>query len=170
MSQILITKKKYNFKIGYIIKVSRKFFQIIGIEPFTHPELINAVLAGASQDQAFSANLTPSSGYMYWIEEMGIDGALGFQLKFPQVQRWTVHGLKRYIYRHRASFMNPIQMPILVRETQTLRFTFHNPEAATKTAIMYFTGERWIVKPKDAGEVDIYTDLTSYTDLNIGEG
>lgn len=170
MSQILITKKKFNFKNGYIIKIGREFYEILGIEPFTHPELINSVATGVSQDQSFQANLQPSQGYMYWVEKLGIDGALGFQLKFPAVQRWTVHGLKRYIYRHRASLMNMMHMPFLVRSPQFPRFSFHNPEAAAKTAILYFEGERWIVSPKNSAEVDVYTDLTSYTDLNIGEG
>jgi hypothetical protein len=168
MSQLLITKKKYNFKLGYIIKIGREFFELLGIEPFTHYELIASVAAGVAQTQNFNANLTPSSGYMYWIEKMGIDGALGFQLTFPAVPRWTVHGLRRYIYRHRASFTNAIHMPILVRNPQFPRFTYFNPELAAKVGIMFFEGERWIVKP--TAESNVYTDLTSYTDLNIGEG
>jgi len=168
MSQILVTKKKFNFKLGYTIKVGREFFELIGIEPFTHYELIASVAAGTAQDQSFQANLMPSTGYMYWIEKVGIDGALGFQLKFPAVPRWTVHGLKRYIYRHRASFMNPKPLEILVRNPQYPRFTFYNPELTAKLAVMYFEGERFIVEK--TGAKDIYTDLTSYTDLNIGEG
>jgi len=168
MSQLLITKKKYNFKLGYIIKVGREFYEILGIEPFTHYELIASVATGVAQTQNFNANLTPSQGYMYWIEKMGIDGALGFQLTFPAVPRWTVHGLRRYIYRHRASFINPIHMPILVRNPQFPRFTYFNPEVAAKVGIMFFEGERWIIKQTE--ESNVYTDLTSYTDLNIGEG
>lgn len=168
MSQILITKKKFNFKLGYVIKVGREFYELIGIEPFHHYEAIDSVATLTAQAQSFQANLLPSTGYMYWIEKMGIDGALGFQLTFPAVPRWTVHGLRRYIYRHRASFMSPIYMPILVRNPQFPRFTFYNPELAAKLGIMYFEGERFIVKP--CAEPSVYTDLTSYTDLNIGEG
>jgi len=168
MSQILLTNEKFNFKLGYIIKIGREYFQILGIEPFTHSEAINSVATGVSGDQSFESNLRPADGYMYWFIKLGIDGALGFQLKFPAVPRWTVHGLKRYIYRHRASFMNPIHYNFLVRSPEFPRFTFFNPEAAAKTAIMYFEGERWIVKK--VADVDMYTDLTSYTDLNIGEG
>ena len=168
MSQILITKKKFNFKLGYIIKVGREFFELIGIEPFTHYELIASVATLTAQDQSFATNLTPSQGYMYWIEKIGIDGALGFQLKFPAVPRWTVHGLKRYIYRHRASFTNPKPMEILIRNPNYPRFTFYNPELTAKLGVMYFEGERFIVKP--VGESNVYTDLTSYSDLNIGEG
>ena len=168
MSQILITKKKFNFKLGYNIKVGKEFFELIGIEPFTHYELINSVAAGIAQDQSFATNLTPSMGYMYWIEKVGIDGALGFQLKFPAVPRWTVHGLKRYIYRHRASFINMKPMEILIRHPNYPRFTFYNPELTAKLGVLYFEGERFIVKP--VGEREPYTDLTSYTDLNIGEG
>ena len=171
MSQILITKKKFNFKLGYIIKVGKVFYEILGIEPFEHNELITSKTAGQATDQSFATNLTPSVGYMYWITELGIDGALGFQLKFPNVPRWTTHGNKRYIYRHRASFMNPItSFPILLRNPLFIRLTFYNPELAAKLGIMYFGGERWIVRSKDAGEVEHFTDLTSYTDLNIGEG
>jgi len=169
MSQILVTKSKFNFKLGYVFKVGIEFFEILGIEPVQHYELVNEVTTLKALDQSFESNLRPSDGYMYWIEKIGIDGALGFQLKFPAVPRWTVHGEKRYIYRHRASFMNPIYMPILVRNPNYPRFTFYNPELATKAAIMYFEGERWIVSRLD-GAVDVYTDLTSYTDLNIGEG
>ena len=168
MSQILITKKKFNFKLGYVIKVGREFYEILGIEPFTHYELIASVATGVAQTQNFNANLTPSQGYMYWIEKMGIDGALGFQLTFPAVPRWTVHGLRRYIYRHRASFINPIHMPILIRNPQFPRFTYFNPELDAKVGIMFFEGERWIIK--QVAEPSTYTDLTSYTDLNIGEG
>ncbi|KKN15261.1 hypothetical protein LCGC14_0987800 [marine sediment metagenome] len=169
MSQILITKNKFNFKIGYIIKVHREFFEILGIEPFNHYEAITGIETLKAGDQSFESNLRPSDGYMYWIEKMGIDGALGFQLKFPAVPRWTVHGEKRYIYRHRASFLNMIYMPILLRNPNYPRFTFYNPELSTKAAIMYFEGERWIIS-RIEGDVDVYTDLTSYTDLNIGEG
>lgn len=168
MSQILITKKKFNFKLGYNIKVGREFFELIGIEPWTHYELIASVAAGIAQDQSFATNLTPSLGYMYWIEKVGIDGALGFQLKFPSVPRWTAHGLKRYIYRHRASFTNMKPMEILIRHGYYPQFTFYNPELTAKLGVMYFEGERFIVKP--TGERDVYTDLTSYSDLNIGEG
>ena len=171
MSQILITKKKFNFKIGYIIKIGKEFYEIIGIEPFEHYELIASVAAGIAQDQSFAGNLTPSHGFMYWITEQGIDGALGFQLKFPNVPRWTTHGNKRYIYRHRASFLNPItDYPFLLRNPLFPRFTFYNPEVAAKLAIIYFGGERWLTSVIEAEEVDIFTDLTSYTDLNIGEG
>ncbi len=168
MSQILITKKKFNFKLGYIIKIGREFFELIGIESFTHYELINSVATLKAQDQSFGTNLTPSQGYMYWIEKVGIDGALGFQLKFPAVPRWTVHGLKRYIYRHRASFINPMPLQILIRHPNYPRFTFYNPELTAKVAIMFFEGERFIVEK--TSESNVYTDLTSYTDLNIGEG
>lgn len=168
MSQVLVTKKKFNFKLGYVIKIGRQFFELIGIEPFTHYELIASVATVTAQAQSFAANLTPSIGYMYWIEKVGIDGALGFQLTFPAVPRWTVHGLRRYIYRHRASFINMIPLEILVRNPQFPRFTFYNPETTAKLAVMYFEGERFIVE--ECGESNVYTDLTSYTDLNIGEG
>jgi len=171
MSQILITKKKYNFKIGYIIKIGKEYYEIIGIEDFEHYAVVNSVAAGKAADQSFAGNLTPSHGFMYWITEQGIDGALGFQLKFPNVPRWTTHGNKRYIYRHRASFINPIcNKPILLRNPLFPRYTFYNPELTAKLAIMYWGGERWVVEPINAGAVDIFTDLTSYTDLNIGEG
>ena len=168
MSQVLVTKKKFNFKLGYVIKVGRQFFELLGIEPFNHYELIASVTAGTAQTQNFNANLTPSMGYMYWIEKVGIDGALGFQLTFPAVPRWTVHGLRRYIYRHRASFVNPIPLQILIRNPEFPRFTFFNPELTDKLAVMYFEGERFIVK--ECAETSVYTDLTSYSDLNIGEG
>ena len=170
MSQILITKNKFNFKLGYIVKIGKDFFEILGIEPITHYESITGIGTLVAGDQSFETNFRPSDGYFYWIEKMGIDGALGFQLKFPAVPRWTVHGEKRYIYRHRASFMNPIYMPILIRNPNFIRMTFYNPELATKAAIMYFEGEKWIVSRVEDGNVDIFTDLTSYTDLNIGEG
>ncbi len=170
MSQILITKNKFNFKLGYIIKVGREYFVILGIEDFNHYEAITGITTLNTGDQSFESNLRPSDGYMYWIEKLGIDGALGFQLKFPAVPRWSVHGEKRYIYRHRASFLNMIYKPILVRNPNYPRFTFYNPELATKAAIMYFEGERWIISKVEEGSVDIFTDLTSYTDLNIGEG
>lgn len=170
MSQILITNQKFNFKLGYVIKVGKEYYTILGIEPFSHYEAVDSVATLTAQDQSFATNLTPSNGYMYWIEEIGIDGALGFQLKFPAVPRWTVHGEKRYIYRHRASFINPLNFNILIRNPQYPRFTFYNPELAAKLAIIYFGGERWIIEPIPKGQVEIYTDLTSYTDLNIGEG
>jgi len=171
MSQILLSKKKYNFKLGYVIKVGREFYEIQGIEWLQHYEPIDSVAAGESGDQSFETDLKPSEGYFYWIERMGIDGALGFQLKFPSVPRWTVHGNKRYFYRHRASFLNPIYKPFLVRNPQYPRFTFYNPEVAAKTAIMYFEGERWIVKNLERSEIgDYWTDLTSYSELSIGEG
>jgi hypothetical protein len=179
MSQILVTKKKYNFKLGYVIKVGKEYYEIIGIEWLHHPEKVNSVDATDSADQSFSENLKPSEGYAYWIEEIGIDGALGFQLKFPAVPRWTVHGNKRYIYRHRASFMNPLYFPFLVLNPDYPRFTFYNPENSAKEAVMYFTGERWLLDKLSKSELNqkrsekgqlYYTDLTSFTDKSIGEG
>lgn len=170
MSQILITKQKYNFKIGYVFKVGREFYEILGIEHFEHYESTASIAYATPTDQSFQTNLTPSQGYMYWITGIGIDGALGFQLKFPNIPRWTAHGNKRYIYRHRASFMNPININILIRNPEFIRLTLYNPELAAKVAIIYFKGERWIVRPIDASAVEHFTDLTSYTDLSIGEG
>ena len=181
MSQILLSEKKYNFKIGYIIKVGTAFYQINGIEPIFHYDVIDSVATVSSADQSFESDLKPNDDYMYWIEKMGIDGALGFQLKFPKTQRWTVHGNKRYIYRHRASFMNPAYMPFLVINPQYPIFTFYNPERSAKEAVMYFEGEKWLttkLKQSDIEEIIalagkgklVYTDLTSYTEKNIGEG
>lgn len=171
MSQILLTKKKYNFKLGYVIKVGNLFYKIIGIEWLQHYEEVSSVAANSSADQSFSTDLKPSEGYGYWIEKVGIDGALGFQLKFPAVPRWTVHGNKRYIYRHRASYMNPIYMPFLVINPDYPRFTFYNPEASAMEGVIYFEGERWLLKQISAAEVgEYYTDLTSYTEKSIGEG
>ena len=180
MSQILITKKKYNFRIGHNIKVGKTFYQIIGIEFINHPELVSSVGAGLSADQSFQNQLSPSKGNMYWIESIGIDGALGFQLKFPSVPRWTVHGNKRFVYRHTASYTNPLYFPFLVREGYYPQFTFHNPEATAKLGVLYLGGERWfvdILEELDKKEIAaaeggrfIFTDLTSYSDLHIGEG
>ena len=179
MSQILLSEKKYNFRIGHNIKVGKEFYKILGIEWLQHYELVSSVSAGSSADQSFESNLKPSEGYMYWIEFIGIDGALGFQLKYPAVPRWTVHGEKRYIYRHRASFMNPIYHPFLVYNPQYPRFTFYNPEASSKSAVIYFEGERFMVqklRQEDILAIErregkfVYTDLTSYTDISIGEG
>lgn len=171
MSQLLLSKKKYNFKIGYIIKVGNNFYQIIGIEPFHHYELINSVNAESSGDQSFESNLKPSEGFINWIEELGIDGALGFQLKFPAVPRWTVHGNKRYLYRHQASFMNKLYMPFLVQNPEYPRFTFYNPELVAETGVMFFKGERWLVIKISQNDVgDYWADLTSYSDKNVGEG
>lgn len=171
MSQILLSKKKYNFKIGYHIKVGSLFYEILGIEWLQHYESVDEVAAGVSGEQSFESELKPSEGYLYWIEKVGIDGALGFQLKFPSVPRWTVHGNKRYFYRHRASFLNPLYKPFLVKNPEYPRFTFYNPEVAAKKAIMYFEGERFLTKTIERSQVgDYWTDLTSYSDMSIGEG
>lgn len=179
MSQILITNKKYNFKVGHNVKIKSKFYQILGIEWLNHYEKIDSVDANDSADQSFSDNLKPSDGYWYWITHMGIDGALGFQLKFPSVPRWTVHGEKRYIYRHQADFQDKIYKPFLVINPYYPRFTFYNPENTAKEAIMYFEGERWLIKSLNQSDINkirrdegkfIYTDLTPYSDTSIGEG
>lgn len=171
MSEVILSEKKYNFKIGYIFKDGNQFYQIIGIEPLDHYEEVSSVAATSSADQSFSNELKPSEGYAYWIEKVGIDGALGFQLKFPSVPRWTVHGNKRFLYRHRAGYMNMIYRPFLVINPDYPRFTFHNPEASAMEAVIYFEGERWALRSIKSGDVGKYwTDLTSYTDKSIGEG
>ena len=46
-----------------------------------------------------------------------------------------------------------------------------DPEIADKEAIMYFEGERWIIKKLERSQIgDYFTDLTSYSDKSIGEG
>lgn len=174
MSQIIIDGiRKFKFRIGWIIKVGDLFLEIKSISPLNHYELVTSVTTLLTADQSFDDNLRPSPNHAYWIEFIGIDGALGFQLKFPEVPHWTVHGLKKYYFRHQASRDKKKYLPFLITYPNYPRFTFKNPETTDKESIIYFTGEHFKVREVNVareGRPEIYTELTEYAEGGVGEG
>lgn len=169
MSQIIIDNvRKYRFRIGFIIKIGSTFLEIQGIEPLQTYYNTNTLTTLQEIPQSFQDELTPSPNYVYWIEFMGIDGALGFQLLFPQVPHWTVHGEKKYLFRHRAGKLNPAYVPHLITNPNYPRLNLYNPEATSKSATVYWIGERFRIREVDPQPV--YTELTNYAEGGIGEG
>lgn len=165
-------KRKYKFLIGYVIKTGAKYFKIDGIEELRHSEAIGSLAAATASTKDWDTYMKPLDGYIYFIQEMGIDGFCGFALQFP---KGIVHGAPRgeteYVYKDEAGKLNPKYYPFIITSPDYPTWATNNPKAAANNSQAYFYGERWKVHQLQPHEIPKdYTELTNYALGGIGQG
>lgn len=165
-------KRKYKFLVGYVLKLGAKFYRIDGIEELRHSESIGSLAATTASTKDWDTYLKPLDGYIYFIQEMGIDGFVGFALQMP---KGIVHGAPRgetqYVYKDEAGRLNPKYYPFVLTPPNYPTWAIYNPTGAANTSQAYFFGERWKVHKLESHEVaKDYTELTDYTLGGIGQG
>ena len=172
--------RKYKFLIGHYFKTGRRekvYYQIIGIdEVLRWRQSTGAVTASSTTTKDWDTYLKPLDGYAYFIEKMGIEGKVGFQLQFPKgINHGTPRGEAKYLYASEAGKGNPWYYPIIVIPPFYPTWALNNPDTSDRTGYGYFFGEKWRVRKIASSEVTpniekLATEMTDYALGGIGQG
>lgn len=166
--------RKYKFLNGYHFKIGERFYRIDGIEELRHKEATGSVASGIDTKKDFDEKMKPLDGFIYFVEHMGIDGRLGFQLEFPKgTQHGTPRGEIEYIYFDEANPLDPTYIPLIIEPGNSPTFHLYNPHTAANNSDVVFTGERWKVTKLEDREItpDIrFIEMTDYAKGGIGQG
>lgn len=163
--QVIVNdRKRYFFQIGYNIKIENQFYKIFDLEEMFWDEEIDSVTANTSSIQEFNDNLTPREGYMYFIELMGIDGLLGFQVYYKNYAHNSPRRKEVYLYAADAGRFNKKYIPNAIMSPDYPTLRFNNPTSSDHAGRMYFEGLKFQLKrlenidPKDI----TYIELSDY--------
>ena len=168
-------QRKYKFFIGYKIKVGSAFYEIIGIEELRHKEATGSLGAGSTTTKDFNNYMQPLDNMIYFVEEVGIDGNLGFQFEFPKGQsHHTPRGAAEYIYWEEANPLDPMYCPFVITPPNHPSFKLYNPTGAANNSDAFFRGEKWQVEKLVGARIPAagtYTELMDYANpKGIGQG
>lgn len=152
-----------------VIKVGLEYYQIETEEVLDYKYTPTSSVAAGGSSSAKMSELLPTKQYLYWVQSIGVNGGLSFQVQFPigimrntPPQASTIQKFNRLNAHHLngganvSFFITHVLEPIL---------NWYNDEAVTQTADFYFKGMMYKVRLLDPKYDVIPKDVIEASDL-----
>jgi hypothetical protein len=141
---------------GTKLKVGSEIYEVLSEEELKYSYTPPAAYAAAASNAVRMTELLPAIGYIYWIQTIGVNGGLSFQIQFPHsVPRNTpTANPAQYYTRRDAHWLDPADISFFITERLEPSLFIINNEAIAQTSIFVFKGLKFKVRKLQPGEVN----------------
>lgn len=153
--------------MGSILKIGATFYKVLSEQDLHYKYAVSTAVAAAGSNTVDLTELKPASNWIYWIESIGVDGGLSFQLRFPKntIRNQVTAGAQQYYDRVTAGRKNPVFISFFVTEVLAPSLFYINNESVSVTSDFYFEGLMFNVEKLTPGFNEIPPDYYEVPDF-----
>jgi hypothetical protein len=154
---------------GSVIKIGLEYYQIETEEVLNYKYTPASTVAAGGSSSARMSELLPTKQYIYWVQSIGVDGGLSFQVQFPiSIFRNTppqANTIQKF-NRMNAHYLNGgADVSFFITHVLEPILNWYNELTVTIGSDFYFTGMMYKVKLLDPSRDMIPKDVIEVSDL-----
>lgn len=154
---------------GSIIKIGHEHYQIESEEVLNYKYTPAAAVVAGGSGSAKMSELLPTKQYLYWVQSIGVDGGLSFQVQFPigtyRNSPPQANSIQKF-NRMNAHYLNGgADVSFFITHVLEPYLYWFNDLLVTLNSDFYFLGMMYKVTLLDPSRDMIPTDVIEVSDL-----